>query len=321
MAAIEIEETSQQQASKVTLTNWKRVANIPFQVDGAVQAVSWCDYIVFLDKKKEMYLYHHKWGIWSAINTKSLHNIADGCPLAVFNQDLILFSERGDVFKFFVGTGHWKVDEALKVEDVNLIPYAIWTALKVVKVVLASTQDRMFLLLQNTKNRSSYLYFKEFSTAKWGDSKKLQHAFLSEYVSHISYAVVQLPLYVSTGTAVYCIDTQQGANSNLTVTQLCSPSLHMSTICTVNDTIFSFGGKDEDDQPNSDVYRYNTTTKEWEPAGYMRSCRYSVTVSTFLKDKDNTDIIVVGGILGENEDPKVTLTCRITEVCEVGVTF
>ena len=95
----------------------------------------------------------------------------------------------------------------------------------------------------------------------------------------------------------------------------------MSTICAVNDTMFSFGGKDEDNQPNSDVYRYNSVADEWEPAGYMRSSRYSVTVSTFLKDKDNTDIIVIGGVLGESEDPKVTLTCRIAEVCEVGISF
>ena len=60
--------------SKVTLTNWKRVAITPFEIpaDGPAQAVHWRDYVVLFDvRKKEMYLYHHRCGIWSAASTFS----------------------------------------------------------------------------------------------------------------------------------------------------------------------------------------------------------------------------------------------------------
>ena len=179
-------------------------------------------------------------------------------------------------------------------------------------------------MLLHDSQSNYYPYLKEFCNAKWGNSKQLQKPLLeNNEASHISYAFVQLNLYVSTGTAVYCIDTQavDQYGSVVTVTTLCSPSLRMSMICAVNNTVFSFGGKDEDNQPNSDVYRHNSAADEWEPAGYMRSSRYSVTVSTFPKDKDNTDIIIIGGILGESEDPKVRVISRMAEICEVGVTF
>ena len=90
------------------------------------------------------------------------------------------------------------------------------------------------------------------------------------------------------------------------VTGIRLPSLSRFTISSANDTVFSFGGMDEDGQLSSDVNRYNRATKEWEPAGYMRSCRYSVIVSSFHKDDENVDtgIIVVGGVLGEIQQPK-----------------
>ena len=86
------------------------------------------------------------------------------------------------------------------------------------------------------------------------------------------------------------------------VTEIRLPSLNRFTICSANDTVFTFGGMDEDGQLSSDISQYNPATNEWEPAGYMRSCRYSAIVSSFQKDDENVDtgIIVVGRVLGEN---------------------
>ena len=95
-------------STKVTLTSWKRVANVPGSIDGPVQAVQWCDYIVFLDKEGGLYLYHYKCGIWSSLHSKNACTAANGCPLAVLNQDLILVSSSGDFFEFVVGTGRWR---------------------------------------------------------------------------------------------------------------------------------------------------------------------------------------------------------------------
>ena len=57
--------TSCNSESKVTkLTKWKRLANVPdsINITGLVQAVHWSDYIVFLDNKNVIYLYHPKCG-------------------------------------------------------------------------------------------------------------------------------------------------------------------------------------------------------------------------------------------------------------------
>ena len=98
--------------SKVTLTNWKRVANIPFEIsaDGPVQAVHWGDYVALFDAQvKEMYLYHHKCRMWSAAYTYSddLRNMEwSSMPVAVLKTDLLLLSSTGDMYKFVVETGH-----------------------------------------------------------------------------------------------------------------------------------------------------------------------------------------------------------------------
>lgn len=86
--------------------------------------------------------------------------------------------------------------------------------------------------------------------------------------------------------------------------------------------MFPLGGADEDGQPSSDINRYNPATNEWEPAGYMHSCRYSVIVSPVFKNNKITNIIVIDGDFCKSKDSKaayVLQSCRITEICEVGV--
>ena len=78
-----------------------------------------------------------------------------------------------------------------------------------------------------------------------------------------------------------------------------SPRYTGSTLHAIKDTLFSFGGRDKDNQPTSDVLRYNPDADTWESAGYMRSCRYNVAVATV---QDTTmDVIVLGGSLGSSE--------------------
>jgi N-acetylneuraminic acid mutarotase len=92
-----------------------------------------------------------------------------------------------------------------------------------------------------------------------------------------------------------------------------------SPLCAVGGCLFAFGGKDEDNQPFSSVYRFVEKTNTWREAGYMNTARYSATVAIFQhKDEDLVDVFVVGGYLGENSEMK--LGCRITDKCEVSVT-
>ena len=84
-----------------------------------------------------------------------------------------------------------------------------------------------------------------------------------------------------------------------TATACASPTYAGSTLHAIKDTLFSFGGRDKDNQPTSDVLRYNPDTDTWESAGYMRSCRYNVAVATV---QDTTlDVVVLGGSLGSSE--------------------
>ncbi len=68
----------------------------------------------------------------------------------------------------------------------------------------------------------------------------------------------------------------------------------------LKDTLLSFGGRDEDNQPTSDVLRYNPDTDTWESAGYMRSARYNVAVATVQQDT-TTEVYVLGGEFGSTK--------------------
>ena len=255
----------------------------------------------------------------------------------MFGQDLILVSSSGDIFKFFIETGHWKKSDRLSIDDL-IFPvqrgrtFGYSQSSMLTAVLLASTSDHLSLILlwqqskrevvQSRSQISHQMYLRQFLNSKWSATKEVQATFFSSTDSHnlYSYAISQYRLYVNNGTAIYCIDTKQ-PGEKLTVSTITLPSLVMTSICFVNDTMFSFGGKDEDEQPSSDVNRYNSQTKMWEPAGYMRSCRYSTVVSPFLQDKDDIGILVVGGILGKSlhQHSIIIVPCQIAEVCEVGI--
>ena len=236
-----------------------------------------------------------------------------------------------------MGTGHWKANDALKLEDkeqilthdyVRSTPIlsgaGVWeggteVVFDLYGVVLISTLNHSLCLL--IQNKKGDLYQKKFHNSKWSKSIKLQRAFLGDH--DISYALLQPHLYVSTNWGINCINIEEHTHDGgqkLTVTSIPSAPLAKSTICGVNNSLFSLGGMDEDGQPSSDIFRYNPSTQEWEPGGYMRSSRCSITVSPFLRDKENTDVIAVGGVFGEDKDnnPPTMPKCRITEICEVG---
>ena len=306
-------------AKVTTLANWKRLANVPDNVNimGLVQAVHWCDYIVSLDDKHIIYLYHLKWGIWSSMNSMNLCTPANGCPLGVFGKDLIMVpSGGGGIYTFSMDTGHWIPHESLNTS------FGSGSGVTINNVILVMTSDRksLFVLYQQTVYDQNKLYLRQYCSSSWSKAEQLNsNMFLG--TNQVSYAIVQEDLYVCTGTdKVYIVHTQLKEGVRVKVTDIRLPqSLSMSTICGVNNTVFSFGGRDRDNQPSSDINRYNPTTKKWEPAGYMRSCRFSVIISPFIRDnKDDVEIFVVGGYLGGTMTHNTLLTCRIAESCEVG---
>ena len=83
-------------------------------------------------------------------------------------------------------------------------------------------------------------------------------------------------------------------------TACASPMCAGSTLHAIKDTLFSFGGRDEDNQPTSYVLRYNPDTDTWESAGYMRNARYNATVVT-MSQAENFDVIIIGGSFGSSQ--------------------
>ena len=244
-------------------------------------------------------------------------------PVAVLKQDLLILSVRGDMYKFIVETGHWRSEDFLRIQDdvlkdqLSLQFGSVQISCSNVILVSTSNQQSLIALLQKSSTKVEHLYLMQFRDSSWSGVKELQKAFLTNKITRPSYALSGSNLYVNTGSGIYCIDTND-KGEKVMVTEICLPSLSRFTIYSANDTVFWLGGMDEDGQPSSDVNRYNPATNEWEPAGYMRSCRYSVIVSSFQKDDENVDIIVVGGVLGETHQPQATLISRIAEICEVG---
>ena len=335
---------------KVALTNWKRLPCVPAEVcmSQCVQpGVHWREYIVFLDGSSDrLYLYHIKMGMWSTLISKGSFDSAKGSPLAVFgashdDQDLILVSKYGSIYKYFVENGCWKIFDKLdtygELQINNRTSTSIYATTYYIKCVVVATANTtsdqsqsLFLLWQenpkktkHSRSSKEHLYLRRFQHSEWTDPVELVDTnFLTDWLSHVSYAISQSNLYVNIGaltSVIYCMNAQN------VVTKIPLPSLNKTTICSVKDTMFSFGGRvqvedDEEEQPSSDVNRYNSSTMEWEPAGYMRSCRYSVIVTPILLDKADK-IFVVGGDFGEvtDSDSETELThhCRIAEICDI----
>ena len=82
--------------------------------------------------------------------------------------------------------------------------------------------------------------------------------------------------------------------------EIALPPYKAFTLHVLKDTLLSFGGRDEDYQPTSDVLRYNPDTDTWESAGYMRSARYNVAVATVQQD-NTTEVYVLGGEFGSTK--------------------
>ena len=56
---------------------------------------------------------------------------------------------------------------------------------------------------------------------------------------------------------------------NVVTIEVSSPPLMKSSLCAVGGCLFAFGGRDEDNQPFSSVYRFIEETNTWKEAGYM----------------------------------------------------
>ena len=74
---------------------------------------------------------------------------------------------------------------------------------------------------------------------------------------------------------------------NVVTTKVSRPPPMKSSLCAVGGCLFTFGGRDEDNQPFSSVYRFIEETNMWKEAGYMTTARYGAAMTIFEhKDED-----------------------------------
>ena len=320
------------------------------------QALVWRDYVVFVqnDCPKCLHLYHLKHGLWSQITVSfqtcewpdpqltdastiipdhdPIYTPADGQAFAVYDGHLIFLAKSGKIWKFVANKWHEYPKAKLHVAAQSYkFMYTIFTTAlltdhnmrKFESLVLLEAEPRDGHSLHNFRyclNISSY----------WTGPSKLQKSIRvsgTNHTYHVSFATSQGYFFVSNGFQVYSIKfnmalSQYSYHGQLIpvteIAQLPPPMqcMHMYTIATVKDTVFAFGGKDVDNQPSSDVHRYNLASKTWEPVGYMRSARYGIIVTSAIQnDGSLTDIIAIGGYFGSVGN--VNLLSHITESCTV----
>ena len=134
----------------------------------------------------------------------------------------------------------------------------------------------------------------------WNTLQNLQN------VIPISANIINANLYISTSKTMYRMELVN-QRSKVTEEEICPylpvvslPPHTASTLHAVKGNLFAFGGRDKDNQPSSDVLRYNSDSNTWESAGYMRSARYNVVVTTVQQDND-LDVFVFGGSFGSSK--------------------
>ncbi len=112
--------------------------------------------------------------------------------------------------------------------------------------------------------------------------------------------------FFEVGSKIYCYKIEKTLEAESESTpkeqpkEIALPPYRGFSLHVIKDALFSFGGMDRDNQPTSDVLRYNLDTDTWESAGYMRSARYNVAVTT-MQQGDATEVYVLGGELGSSE--------------------
>lgn len=321
---------------KVTLTNWKRLTNTEVQFDTEdAQALIWKDYVVVFSRRyspKTLHLYHLKHGLWSQITanpriTMPKSGVGDalvrGLAFAIFDGDLIFLARNGKISKLI--SNKWYDCPDLKLPSLidGGIP-GIYTIL-VTASLIGDDMCNSLIVLEAQSEFSDSLQTLRYlqSDSQWSQPYRLQKSICctsshphARFKFHTTFATVQGYLFISNGFQIFSLNVMSQSGKTIPVTEIALLPYCMFTIASVQDTLFAFGGIDEDEQPTSDVYCYNSSSNVWEPAGYMRNARYGIIVTPVQDETGVTDVIAIGGYFGRNGN--VQVISRVTESCEVG---
>ena len=246
-------------------------------------------------------LYHTTNGMWSIlISCKEPLPVAGPPPLALYKGEVLTASITGMVLRYCQRASQWKECPELKVGGAGLFTHSI---------AMMSDRSKMYAIVYSgpheKSNTTSYCrVFRYSSYHRWeliGDTgESLCIAPLE------SAALAGSALYIKFGGKMYKLPIEgaelvsEQSPKKQEFVQMKTPNMPLlegSTLHAINNELFAFGGRDSDNQPTSDVLRYNPDTDTWESAGYMRSCRYNVAVVN-VEVGTRKEVFVLGGSFG-----------------------
>ncbi len=271
------------------LTNWERLNNAPLLLPNA-SAVQWNEYIFVLASDGTTLLYQTKLKLWSMLPSCTF-SLKQNIPLVNYKGKILTVSNSFKLITFDVSSSSWKEATFNPPGEVSNI---------------AVNGDTLYAKVKNRTNGQAYSYGRSkiisriyqyilfsLTTGEWKE-----HSEINE-VKEWNSKFFQISDYLFEQTASKIYRHKLTDLNSKPLQEITAPLYKDSTLYTIKDALHSFGGRDEDHQPTSDVLRYNPDTDTWESAGYMRSARYNVAVTT-TQQGDTTEVYVLGGELGRS---------------------
>ena len=296
------------ETTKVTLTNWIRLNNAPLLLPRA-SAVQWNDYIFVLASDGTALLYHATNAMWSVLISCNETLPPEGPPpLALYKGEVITVSINGTVLCYSKRASQWKECPELKMDLKYSYTYSI---------AMMSDRNNLYVIMyygSRSKPANGYqTACHVFSYSSGHSWEKISDMEAPRSITFKSAALAGSSLYIQSGEKMHKLAIEglktaelvpelspakkQKTEEFVQMTSPNMPPLKGSTLHAINNKLFSFGGRDEDNQPTSDVLRYNPDTDTWESAGYLRSARYNVAVANVEIDTKK-EVFVLGGSFG-----------------------
>ena len=278
-------------------------------------AIQWNEYIVFLTKDGTVLLYHIKLKMWTTLS-KCTSTVAGGLPLASYRGQITTMSHNGDLVSF--GSSQWETVQGLSSTLITEGGYFI----KISRAMIIPNNDTLYAVVEwgkDTTQRKPVSGTKKCNALSYDPKSGWTIVHSLEATNLQSAALIDSDLYIWASCAMYrvCLasvsddnmsTSESGTDQDMKIPTLALPPHQGSTLHAVKGNLFAFGGRDQDNQPSSDVLRYNPGSNMWESAGYMRSSRYNVVVTTVQQDND-LDVLVFGGSFGSNQLSTTKPTC------------
>ncbi len=296
----------------MTLTNWERLNNAPILLPNA-SAVQWNEYIFVLASDGTALLYQTKLKLWCMLPSCTF-SVKQNIPLVNYKGKILTVSNNFKLITFDVSSSSWKAATFNPPGQVSSIAVNGDTLYaKVQKEIInerASSYSYISSSVSTMSSWDSHIKYKyilfSLTTGEWKKHSEIKE--IKEWNS--KFFQISDYFFEQTATKIYRHKLTDLNSQPLQA--ITAPSYKASTLYILKDVLFSFGGRDEDNQPTSDVLRYNLDTDTWESAGYMRSCRYNVAVTT-MQQGDATEVYVLGGELGSTTlimKPKLNIVSK-----------